>query len=79
MENRIIDALLEIKTDIGEIKKAQTDLKEGQGRLEGKIYKFEDDVADLHGDISEIKTTVNALSDALLTTSKEVRQLKNRK
>jgi septal ring factor EnvC (AmiA/AmiB activator) len=79
MENKVIDMLLEIKSDISEIKKGQIDLKDGVNRLEGRMYKVEDDVSDIRGDVAEIKTTVNAMSDALLTTSKEVKQLKGKK
>jgi len=78
MENKVIDMLLEIKSDIGEIKKGQFELKDGLNRLEGKMYKVEDDVSDI-SDVAEIKTTVNAISDALITTSKEVKQLKGQK
>ena len=79
MENTVIDILLEIKSDISEIKKGQIDLKDGVNRLDGRMYKVEVDVSDIRGDVAEIKTTVNAMSDALITTSKEVKQLKAQK
>jgi hypothetical protein len=35
------------------------------------------EMSEIKSDISQIKTTVNALSDALITTSKEVKLLKS--
>jgi len=78
MDNRIIDALLELKADISEIKKSQLGLKDGQNRLEGKLYKIEDDMSDMRNDVSEVKVTVNALANALLSTSKDVKELKSK-
>jgi len=37
---------------------------------------IEADVADLKADMSEVKTTVNALAEGLLETSREVKQMK---
>jgi hypothetical protein len=55
------------------------DLKDGQNRLEGKIYTLEDDITDIKNDVAEIKTTMNALSAGLLDTSKEVNKIKGNK
>ncbi len=90
MENKIIDMLLEIKSDVGELRKGQTEIKVSVDKLDGRLCSVEDDIkdmkieisdmkqemSDMKTDISQIKTTVNALSDALITTSKEVKQLK---
>lgn len=76
MENRIIDILLEIKSEIGVLKKGQIEIKEGVDKLDGRVCKVEDDISELGSEVAEIKTTVNALSDALIITSKEVKQLK---
>ena len=79
MEERIIDALVEIKTTLDSHTKSLSELKDGQNRLEGKIYALEDDVADIKNDVAEIKTTVNALSAGLLDTAQEVKKLKGQK
>lgn len=78
MEERFINILRDIKADIGglkkdvgEIKEDVSILKEGQQRLEGRMDTLEDDMSD-------VKTTVNALADALLETSKEVKQIKGK-
>lgn len=83
MEERVINILLDIKADIGGLKKGQEELKQGQqrlegrmDRLEGRMDRLETDVAELKTDMAEVKTIVNALGDALLETSKEVKQLK---
>jgi archaellum component FlaC len=83
MENKIIDMLLEIKSDVGDLKKGQIGIKYSIDSLDGRVCRLEDDVADVKSDvasmktdIAEIKTTVNALSEGLLTTSKEVKDLK---
>lgn len=92
MEERIINILLGIKADIGDLKKGQfelkedvTILKEGQqrldgrmDRLEGRMDNFEGRMDGLEDDMSDVKTTVNALADALLETSREVKQIKGR-
>jgi septal ring factor EnvC (AmiA/AmiB activator) len=79
MENKIIDMLLEIKSDIGVLKKGQVEIKDGVDKLDGRVCKVEDDISELKFDVAEIKTTVNALSEALITTSKEVKQLKGQR
>lgn len=83
MESKIIDMLLDLKSDIGELKKGQVEIKSSVDKLDGRLCGVEDDIKDMKiemsemkSDISQIKTTVNALSDALITTSKEVKQLK---
>ncbi len=77
-QDRMINVLLEIKADVSDLKRGQLELKEGQNRIEIRLYKIEDDFTDMKNDIIEIKTTVAALSDALLDTSKEVKQLKGK-
>ncbi len=93
MESKIIDMLLEIKSDIGDLKKGQVGIKDSVDKLDGRVCGLEDDVKDMKiemsdmkhemtemkGDISQIKTTVNAVSEALITTSKEVKQLKGQR
>jgi len=86
MEERVVNILLDIKADIGGLKKDVGELKEGQKRLEGRMDGFEGRMDRFEGrmdvlelDISEVKTTVNTLADALLETSKEVKQLKTKK
>jgi predicted nucleic acid-binding Zn-ribbon protein len=83
MESKIIDMLLEIKSDVGDLKRGQTEIKYSLGSLDGRVCRLEDDMADVKSDvanmkidIAEIKTTVNALSEGLLTTSKEVKEQK---
>lgn len=85
MEERIINILLDIKADIGGLKKGQEELKEGQQRLEGRLDNLEGNVCELNervgrveDDISDIKTTVNALAEGLLETSREVKQIKGK-
>jgi chromosome segregation ATPase len=93
MESKIIDMLLDIKSDIGELKKGQFEIKDSLSILDGRVCGLEDDFKDMKiemsdmkhemsemkSDISHIKVTVNALSDALITTSKEVKQLKSQR
>ena len=76
MEERIINALLEIKGTLDSHSKSLSELRDGQNRIEGKIYGLEDDITDMKNDVVEIKTTVNALSAGLLDTSQEVKKLK---
>ncbi len=76
MEERFINILLEIKADIGDLKKGQTQIIERVDRLEGKVDKLDERVGHLEDDMSEVKGTVNALADALLETSREVKQMK---
>ncbi len=92
MEERVINILLDIKADIGGLKKGQEELKEGQQRLEGRMEGLEGQMDKLEGnvselnervgrvedDISDIKTTVNALAEGLLETSREVKQIKGK-
>lgn len=79
MEERIINALMEIKGTLESHTKSLSGLRDGQNRIEGKIYGMEDDITDMKNDIVEIKTTVNALSAGLLDTSQEVKKLKGQK
>jgi septal ring factor EnvC (AmiA/AmiB activator) len=79
VEERIINALLEIKGTLDSQSKSLSELRDGQNRIEGKIYGLEDDITDMKKDIVEIKTTVNALSAGLLDTSQEVKKLKGQK
>lgn len=76
MEQRIINILLDIKADIGDLKKGQTQIIERVDRLEGKFDKLDERVGHLEEDVAEVKGTVNALADALLETSREVKQMK---
>lgn len=92
MEERVINILLDIKADIGGLKKGQEELKEGQQRLEGRMDRldgrmdglegrmdnFEGRMDALEDDVTDVKTTVNALADALLETSREVKQIKGK-
>lgn len=85
MEERVINILLDIKADIGGLKKGQeeiikdvTALKDGQQRLDGRMSAMEADISDLKPDMSEVKTTVTALGDALLETSREVKHIKGK-
>jgi septal ring factor EnvC (AmiA/AmiB activator) len=79
MEERIINALLEIKGTLDSHSKSLSELRDGQNRIEGKIYGLEDDITDMKNDVVEIKTTVNALSAGLLDTAQEVKKLKGQK
>ena len=79
MEERIINALLEIKGTLDSHSKSLSELREGQNRIEGKIYGLEDDITDMKNDVVGIKTTVNALSAGLLDTSQKVKKLKGQK
>src|SRR3989304_6331090 len=83
MEQRIVGYLIDIKAniggvkkDVGEIKQDVTALKEGQKRLEEGQKRIDERVGNLEEDMSEVKGTVNALADALLETSREVKQMK---
>lgn len=85
MEERIINILLDIKADIGGIKKDVGDLNKGQtliiervDRLEGKFDRLDERVGHLEEDMVEVKGTVNALADALLETSRDVKQIKSK-
>src|SRR3972149_10302073 len=85
MEERIIGYLIDIKSDIGglkkdvgELKEDVTILKEGQQRIEERVGNLESDVSELKADMSDVKGTVNALADALLETSREVKQIKGK-
>ena len=85
MEERVINILLDIKADIGVLKKGQEELKEGQQRLEGRMGRLDENVSELNErvgnleeEMSDVKTTVNALADALLETSREVKQIKGK-
>ncbi len=92
MEERVINILLDIKADIGGLKKDVGDLKEGQQRLEGRMDRLEGRMDNFEGrmdnfegrmdvleaDMSEVKTTVNALAEGLLETSREVKQIKGK-
>jgi septal ring factor EnvC (AmiA/AmiB activator) len=79
VEDRIINALLEIKGTLDSHSKSLSELRDGQNRIEGKIYGLEDDITDMKNDIVEVKITVNALSAGLLDTSQEVKKLKGQK
>ncbi|MBI3399021.1 MAG: DUF1515 family protein [Deltaproteobacteria bacterium] len=90
MEERVVNILLDIKADIGKLKKGQSELKTRidkvetnlggrMDKLESHMGNLEADVSELKDDMSEVKTTVNALGEALLQTSKEVKQLKTKK
>jgi archaellum component FlaC len=86
MESKIIDMLLDIKSDIGELKKGQAEIKDSIFSMDGRVCGLEDDFKDMKhemsemkNDVSQIKIRVNALSDALITTSKEVKQLKSQR
>lgn len=86
MEERIVNILLDIKTDIGELKKGQNRIEGKVSNLDDKVGRLEDDVSELKAgvaglkiDMSEVKTTVNTLADALLQTSREVKQIKAKK
>ncbi|MBI3755688.1 MAG: DUF1515 family protein [Deltaproteobacteria bacterium] len=90
MEERVINILLDIKADIGELKKGQFELKTRidkvetnlggrMDKLESRMGNLESDVSELKSDMSEVKSTVNALGDALLDTSREVKQIKAKK
>lgn len=57
---RIINALMEIKGTLYSHSKSLSELRDGQNRIEGKIYGLEDDITGMKTDIVEIKTTVNA-------------------
>lgn len=85
MEEQVINILLGIKADIGGIKKDVGEikedvaiLKEGQQRLEGRMDSLEGRMDVMEDDISDVKTTVNALADGLLETSREVKQIKGK-
>lgn len=78
MEERIINILLDIKADIGDLKKGQTQIIERVDRLEGKVDKLDERVGNLEEDMSEVKSTVNALAEGLLETSREVKQIKGK-
>ena len=67
---------MEIKGTLDSHSKSLSELRDGQNRIEGKIYGLEDDITDMKNDVVEIKTTVNALSTGLLDTSQEVKKLK---
>lgn len=79
MEERIINALMEIKGTLDYHSKSLSELRDGQNRIEGKIYGLEDDITDMKNDVTEIKTTVNALSAGLLDTAQDVKKLKGQK
>lgn len=90
MEERVVNILLDIKADIGALKKGQSELKTRidkvetnlgghMDKLESRMGNLAADVSELKDDMSEVKTTVNALGEALLQTSKEVKQLKTKK
>jgi septal ring factor EnvC (AmiA/AmiB activator) len=79
VEERIINALLEIKGTLVSHSKSLSELRDGQNRIEGKIYGLEDDITDMKNDVVEIKSTVNALSAGLLDTAQEVKKLKGQK
>jgi predicted nuclease with TOPRIM domain len=79
---RIINILVDMKADIGGLKKGQDELKQGQDYLNEKVGRLETDMSDvkerlgnLEEDMSEVKTTVNALADALIETRKEVKRI----
>ena len=78
MESKIIDMLLEIKSDIGGLRKGQVEVKDSIDRLDGRACRVEDEIAEIRSDLSEVRITVKALSEALISTSKEVKQLKVR-
>ena len=93
MESKIIDMLLEIKADVGDLKKGQAELKYSINSLDGRMCRVEDEIgemksemsemksemSEMRSDIGEIKITVNALSEGLLTTSREVKELKGQR
>jgi hypothetical protein len=65
MENRIIDMLLGIKSDIGELKKGQVEIKDVVDKIDGRVCSLEDDVADTRSDIAEVKTDVAGIKQLL--------------
>jgi predicted nucleic acid-binding Zn-ribbon protein len=67
---------MEIKGTLDSHSKSLSDLRDGQNRIEGKIYGLDDDITDMKNDVVDIKTTVNALSTGLLDTSQEVKKPK---
>lgn len=76
MEKKILDILVDMKLDMGDIKGCM-------GRMESDISVIKSDIGELKGrggnlesDMSEVKSTVNSLAGALLETSREVRHLK---
>jgi septal ring factor EnvC (AmiA/AmiB activator) len=79
MEERINNSLMEIKGSLESHSKSLSDLRDGQNRIEGKIYGLEDDITEMKNDVVEIKITVNALSAGLLDTAQEVKKLKGQK
>jgi chromosome segregation ATPase len=79
MEERINNSLMEIKGTLDSHSKSLSELREGQNRIEGKIYGLEEDITDMKNDVVEIKSTVNALSAGLLDTAQEVKKLKGQK
>lgn len=78
MEEKVINILLGIKADIGELKQGQSRLEGRMDRLEVDVAEIKSDVAELKDDMSDVKSTVNALADALLETSREVKQIKGK-
>ena len=42
-QDRMINVLLEIKADVSDLKRGHLELKEGQNRIESRLYKIEDD------------------------------------
>lgn len=90
MEDRVVNILIDIKADIGELKKGQIDIRDRMGRfenrmdgLENRMDGFESRMDGLDGrmdrletDIIEVKTTVSAIAEAVIDTSRDVTKLK---
>ena len=54
MGERIINALIEIKGTLDSHSKSLSELRDGQNRIEGKIYGMEGDITDMKNDVVEI-------------------------
>jgi archaellum component FlaC len=49
------------------------------GEMKSEMSEMKSEMSEMRSDIGEIKITVNALSEGLLTTSREVKELKGQR
>jgi len=49
MEDRVVNILIDIKADIGELKKGQIDIRDRMGRFESRMDGFENRMDGLEG------------------------------
>ena len=83
MDEKILNILIDIKADIGGLKKGQAELKADVADIKVDVAILKSDVAELKGrvgrlerDMTEVKSEVKAISHALLDTSREVARMR---